>query len=354
VPLRILIVAAPPEQIGGQAAQAAGMVAHLGGGGVTVSFQSIVPRVPDVLRRVRYVRTVAQTAALAMALLVRVPRHDVVHVLSAAHSSFLISATPPILIGRLYQRKVVLNYHSGAAAEHLTRRRRPALPVMRFAHAVVTPAPTISAAFAPHGLRARTLPNAIDARRLRFRRRAPLRPVFLTARALDSRYNVACVLRAFALVQRTVAGARLIVAGDGPERDRLERLACELGVAGVEFRGWVAPERMADLYDEADIYLNGSDVDAAPLSLLEAGAAGLPVVTTAAGGIPDMVTDGATGLVVGRGDHVAMAAAAERLLADGALAAALVAGARGRGREHSWEVARARWHALYRELASAR
>jgi glycosyltransferase involved in cell wall biosynthesis len=225
---------------------------------------------------------------------------------------------------------------------------------MRLADVIVTPSATVARAFASRGLPARTLPNAIELGRLRYRERDGLRPVFLTARALARRYNVACVLRAFALIERRVAGARLIVAGDGPERAGLERLAHDLGVSGVSFRGWVAPERMGDLYDEADIYLNGSDVDAAPLSLLEAAAAGLPVVTTDAGGIPDMVSDGVTGLVVARGDHEAMAAAAERLLADAALAAGLVAAARRRSLEHGWDTARARWHALYREIADGR
>jgi glycosyltransferase involved in cell wall biosynthesis len=63
-----------------------------------------------------------------------------------------------------------------------------------------------------------------------------------------------------------------------------------------------------------------------------------------------MVQDGVTGMVVRRGDHAAMAAAAERLLDDSRLAGALSEGAHRRSREHDWDVARARWLALYREL----
>ena len=174
--------------------------------------------------------------------------------------------------------------------------------------------------------------------------------MFLSSRSLSPRYNVECVLRAFALIQRRTPEARLIVAGDGPERGRLERLGRELGLHDVRFLGWVAPAEMGGLYAAADIYLNGSDVDAAPLSILEASAAGLPVVTTDAGGIPEMVQDGVTGLVVRRGDHAAMAAAAERLLDDPRLAGALSESAHRRAREHDWDVARARWLELYREL----
>ena len=353
-PLHVLIVA--PEGIGGQQIQAAGLIAHLGANGspVRMSFQSITPRLPGPLRllqRVRYVRTVAQTVALVSLLLVRVRRADVVHVFAASHWSFLLSATPPILVARLYGRKAVLNYHTGAAQDHLARWRRTAVPVMRMADVVVAPSPTVAGVLERHGVPARTLANAIDP--MSFRRREPLRPVFLTSRALSERYNVGCVLRAFALIQERVPGARLIVAGDGPERGPLERLAADLGLRDVRFAGWVAPERRSELYDEADVYLNGSDLDNAPLSLLEAGAAGLPVVTTDAGGIPDLVEDGVSGMLVPRRDPAAMADAALALLADRELADALIEAARRRSLEHTWDAAGERWLALYRELARA-
>jgi L-malate glycosyltransferase len=356
--LRVLIVASPPHRIGGQEVQAAGLVSHLGSeGSVKVSFLPIAPLLPGpfaLLQRVRYLRTVVQSAAFVALLMARVWRHDVVHVLSASHSSFLISATPPILVARLYRRKAVLNYHSGAVEDHLARWRRTAIPIMRLAHLIVVPSERLARAFDRHGLPARTLPNAIELSRFAFRSRETLRPVFLANRSLSRHYNVECVLRAFALIQERTAEAQLIVAGDGPERRPLERLARDLGLHGVTFLGWVPPARMGELYAAADIYLNGSDVDAAPLSILEASAAGLPVVTTDAGGIPEMVQHGSTAMVVGRGDHVAMAACAHHLLADRRLAGAIIESARRSALEHDWELVRPRWLALYRELADGR
>jgi L-malate glycosyltransferase len=346
--LRVLIVAFPPDQIGGQEHQAAGLLSRLQhADGVTASFVSVTPRLPGplaLLVRVRYVRTVVQTIALTSLLLVRVPRCDVVHVLAASHLSFLVSATPPILVGRLFRRKIVVNYHAGGAEDHLARWGRSALPVLRRADAIVLPSGLVARSFERRGLATRILPNAIDAHAFPFRERAPLRPVFLANRALRARYNVACVLRAFGLVKAAHPDARLIVAGDGPERERLEALAGELGLRDVRFAGWAPP----------DVWLNGSDVDAQPLSILEAWAAGLPVVTTAAVGIPELVDDGVTGLVVETGDHAALAAAAERLLGEPELAASMVAAGRRRAVEFDWESAVTRWLALYRELVGAR
>jgi glycosyltransferase involved in cell wall biosynthesis len=356
-PLRVLVVAAPLRIIGGQEVQAAELVAHLPEDGtVRTSFLSNAPLLPGPLaplQRVRYLRTALQSLAYGWLLLARVRRHDVVHVLSAASTSFAISAAPAILAARLLGRKAVLNYHSGAVEEHLRDWPRSAPALMRGAAAVVVPSARSERIMRGHGVPARTLPNAIELDRFPFRRRDPPRPVFLVNRALKPTYNVACVLRAFALVQAGVPDARLIVVGDGPQRRSLERLAAELGLRGTAFRGWVAPGEMDRVYDEADILLNGSDVDAAPLTILEAWAAGLPVVTTDAGGIPDMVRDGENGILVPRGDHAALAAAARRVLSDAGLARALVANGRRAVLEHDWDVVRPLWVELYRELVAA-
>jgi glycosyltransferase involved in cell wall biosynthesis len=109
---------------------------------------------------------------------------------------------------------------------------------------------------------------------------------------------------------------------------------------------------MPELYNRADIYLNSSDIDNMPVSLIEAYAAGCPVVTTDAGGIPYMLAHEETGLLVKRGDHEALAAAAIRLLEDDALAQRLTANAIAACRTYSWAAVRDEWLKLYYELAT--
>lgn len=152
--------------------------------------------------------------------------------------------------------------------------------------------------FAKFGLEARAVANIIDQKRFKFRERNPLLPVFLSNRNLYPLYNVACVLRAFAIIQQKFPDAKLTIAGDGSERPSLELLSRELKLRNVEFRGLVAPDKMSQLYDEAHIFLNGSNIDNMPGSILESFASGMPVVTTAAGGIPCIVTNEKTGLLV--------------------------------------------------------
>jgi glycosyltransferase involved in cell wall biosynthesis len=355
-PLRVLVVAPSHDLLGGQSIHAARLVSELNKEeSFEVGFVPINPRAPGLLgrlQRVKYLRTCVRFPLYLWKLLANVPRCDVLHVSSAALSSFLITTTPAILVGKLFRRKVVLNYHAGQAVEHLRDWRRTAIPVIRMADATVVSSGWLVDVFASHGLAARAIFNHVELAEFRFReRRFGPRPVFLSNRNFDPIYNVPCVLRAFSIIQKKFPEARLVVAGDGPQRAEVEALAHELHLQNVEFRGLLAPAEMPALCEEADIYLNASNVDNMPLSILEAFAAGLPVVTTDAGGIPYIVEHERTGLLVGMNDCAALAREALRLLEDQQLASRLAASARAECDKYRWAAVRGQWVEFYNEVA---
>ena len=143
----------------------------------------------------------------------------------------------------------------------------------------------------------------------------------------------------------------MTVVGEGAERARLESLAAELQLRSVHFAGRAPHAKMPELYEASDIYLNSPDIDNMPLSIIEAYASGTAVVTTDAGGIPYLVQDEVTGLLVSRGDYLAMARAALRLLREPGLAERLTSRALEECQRYSWEAARENWLSLYHELA---
>src|SRR5262249_15179921 len=124
--------------------------------------------------------------------------------------------------------------------------------------------------FARHGYRSRVVPNIVDLSRFRYRERTQLRPRLLSTRNLESHYRVDDTLRAFVLIRNHLPAATLTVAGHGSEEPRLRQLATALGGAGVRFVGRVEPNRISDLYDDADVFVNSSVIDNQPLSVLEA------------------------------------------------------------------------------------
>jgi len=354
-PLRILIIAPSHDILGGQSVHAAQLVKEFGKEpSLRVGFLPINPRAPGFLKylqRIKYVRTVVTSLIYLIKLLTHIPRYDVIHASSAAYTGFMLATMPPIFIGKLFGKKVVLNYHAGQAVEHLRDWRRTAIPTIKAADATVVSSGWLVDVFARHGLKARAIFNHVELDNFTFRERKPLRPVFLSNRNFDPIYNVPCVLRAFAAIQKRFADASLTVVGDGAQRDELEQLVRDLNLRHVKFTGLVAPEEMPALCNAADIYLNASNVDNMPLSILEAFASGLPVVTTDAGGIPYIVSHERTGLLVQMNDDEAMAASAIRLLEDAELAARLVNHARAECAKYKWDVVRKHWLEFYREVA---
>lgn len=354
--LRVLLVGPSLDILGGQAVQLARLLERLRDTpGLEVDFLPVNPRLPGPLRplqRVKYLRTIVTSVAYVAALLRRARHYDVIHAFSASYYSYLLAPLPALIVARLYGKRTVLNYRSGEADDHLANWRRSAVPTMRrFADVIVAPSGYLVDVFGRHGLPARSIFNFVDLEDLPHRERDVLRPVFLSNRNFEALYNVRCSLNAFGLVQQEVPEARLVLVGDGSQRSALENHARELGLRHVSFVGRVPPERMGALYDDADIYLNSPDIDNMPGSIIEAYAAGLPIVTTDAGGIPYIVRHEETGLMVPRNDPPAMAAAALRLLREPGLARHLSTQARAEClRKYVWPAVEAEWKALYTEL----
>ncbi len=357
-PVRVLIVAASLDILGGQAVQAERLVRHLQQEpSLQVSFLPINPRLPGKLRTlqsIKYVRTLTTSIFYCLNLLRQVRKYDVIHIFSASYLSFLIAPTPAILVSKLYGKKIVLNYHSGEAEDHLRLWRRTTIPILNLADAIVVPSEFLVRVFSTFGVDARAIFNIIDLNKFSFRERDQLRPVFLSNRNLEAHYGVDCVLRAFALIQQQVPDAILTVIGDGSQRQALEDLKRELNLKHISFTGRVEHEDIYQQYSTSDVYLNASKVDNQPLSILEAFACGLPVVTTDAGGIPDIVTNGETGFVVRVGDYRALADRAIKLLADHNIATTMARRARQECMRYTWKIVCHQWLHLYYSLAQKR
>jgi L-malate glycosyltransferase len=354
--VRVCVVAPSRDLVGGQARQADLLVEGLRNDpAIAVGFIPHNPRLPGplvALQRVKYVRTITTTAAYWLLLLARLWRYDVVHVFSASYYSYLLSALPAVVIGKMLGKRVVLNYHSGEAEDHLANWPLTAAPGMRLADRIVVPSGYLVEVFARFGLVAEPIHNVVELDLFPYRERTTVRPAFLTNRHHESLYNVPCALRAFAIIQAQRPEASLIVAGDGSQRARLEALARELELRNVQFVGRVTTPEMARLHAASDVCLNASDIDNMPVSIIECLSSGLPVVTTDAGGIPYIVHDGVTALIVRRDDPVAMAAAALRVLDEPGLAATLGRNGREACREYRWSEVRTRWRDAYLALAN--
>ena len=342
---RIVVVAASLDILGGQGVQASSLVGALARDGIPVEFLPINPVFPRGLRWIRrwpYLRTLVNQA-LYLPSLRRLRRADIVHAFSASYTSFLLTAVPAMLLGRLMRRGVILHYHSGEAADHLARWGVLVHPWLKLAHEIVVPSQYLASIFAAHGHATRVIPNIVSLARFRYRDRSSLRPRLVSTRNLEPHYRVDVILEAFARLKERLPEATLTVAGYGSEEARLKQMATR----GVRFVGRVEPAEMPFLYEFADVFVNASVVDNQPVSILEAFAAGLPVVSTPTGDIPALVRHGETGLLVPEDDPDALAAAVLTLIQSPLEAVEIARAARNEVRRFTWSAVRSRWRDVY-------
>jgi len=345
--VRVLLIAPTVDIIGGQSIQANQLLRRLANEpSVQVQFLAVNSRLLRALR-MKYVRTLITLVLYLGRLAAEIGRADFLHIFTAGYFSFYLAPVPALLLARLLGKQTILNYHDGRAEDHL-RHWPVARRWMRLATTIVVPSDYLVDVFARFGMPAKRVHNLAEIDSLRYRERTQPRPTFLHNRGLAPEYNPACTLRAFALIQQRYPEASLTIAHDGPLRAELERLAASLGLRQTRFIGSVSPERMAALYDSAEVYLTSPDADNMPLSLLECFAAGLAIVSSNAGGIPNMLEDQRTGLLFPPDDHRAMAACALRLLEEPGLAARLARNARAECDKYSWLHIGPQWTALYR------
>ncbi|MGH9444199.1 MAG: glycosyltransferase [Terriglobia bacterium] len=353
-PIRVAIVAPTLRYVGGQAVEADLLLKHWANDpGVEARLIPVDPKLPGWIEwtmRIRYLRTVTRMPFYWVALWRNLKDVDIAHIFSASYWAFLLAPLPALALAHLRGKKTLINYHSGEARDHLSR-WRTALPILRRADCLVVPSMYLAGVFREFDLNAEVAPNFIDLNQFRYRRRNPVRPRLICSRGFGAYYGLELVVRAFARVKQQFPDARLCLLGEGEQELQIRALVRELGLAGVQFAGAVSRQDVGGYYNDADIFINASWLDNMPLSILEAFASGIPVVTTAPEGIKCLVEHERTGLLSEPGDWQALAASVIRLLRDPNLALRMADGALAESRKYSWKAVRGQWLDIYRKLA---
>ncbi|GAH78168.1 unnamed protein product, partial [marine sediment metagenome] len=176
-------------------------------------------------------------------------------------------------------------------------------------------------------------------------------PLVVTALRLIKGKSPELLISAFASVLEVVPDAKLVIAGSGREEDNLSRQIKDLNITNAVFMvGKLKKEKVAQLMATADVFVLPSKMESFGLTLLEASAAGLPVVCANAGGIPEVFRDGFNGLLYPPGDDDAMAKAIIRLLQDRELAKKISTNAMETAGRFTWERTAEQTLQVYKEV----
>ncbi len=357
VRVRVCIVAPSLRYVGGQSAQADLLLQHWQNDpDIAISFLAVDPPLPRALawaERIPGLRTILREPIYFYHLWRGLADVDVAHIFSASYWSFLLAPASAWLFARMKMKrrggKTLINYHSGEARDHL-QRFRSAMFVLSRVDKIVVPSIYLVDVFREFGLSASAVPNIVDLTQFRYRERTPLRPHLVCTRGFSPYYSIDIVVRAFAEVKKEYPAAQLDLVGGGPLEGDVRKLVADLKLSGVNFTGVASRQEIGKYYDSADIFINASWLDNMPLSIIEAFAAGTPVVSTSPECMPYLVEHERTGLLSPVGDEKALAANVIRLLREPALAALLARNAYQQSRNYSWEAVRKQWLNTYRGL----
>ena len=202
--------------------------------------------------------------------------------------------------------------------------------------------------FREHGFdNSRIIPNSITLANYPYTERSSFGPRLLWVRRFQERYNPMLALLVYRELRKYYPKAEFCMVG--PEKDgslaECKAYAEEHDLP-VKFPGKLSKKKWAALSVDYDFFINSTHIDNTPISVIEAMALGLPVISTRAGGIPYMISDGGEGLLVPIGDAGAMVDAVQRLIENPALAAQFSTTARKKVEAFDWEVVKEQWFNL--------
>ncbi len=258
---------------------------------------------------------------------------------------------------RLLHKPFVLTLHGGNLPVFARKHPVRVAGLFRKASLVTAPSSYLAEALSRFCDRIEVLPNGMDLSSYPFRCRAKPLPRMVWVRSLHRMYDPETAVRVLQRVLDAFPEAGLDMVGpdkgDG-SLTRCRQLAASLGLGDhIRFVGGVPKRQVPGLLDQNDIFLNTTTVDNAPVSVLEAMACGLVVVSTNPGGLPYLIDDAANGYLVAPGDCEAMAGRVIEACSGRLNAGSVSCQGRALAATRDWPLVTARWGSLLRSLCGS-
>lgn len=204
------------------------------------------------------------------------------------------------------------------------------------------------------GFKGTVIENSICLGEYNFKHRTRLQPQILWVRSFHETYNPQMAVHLVHELKPQYPDAQLTMIGpdiDG-SMEKCKLLSAELGIERqIIFTGKLSKEEWTKLAQEKDIFINTTNYDNLPVSVLEVMALGLPVVSTNVGGIPYIITHKQNGLLTNADDVTEMASAVTLLLGDSSMASTISNNAREYVERYSWDIIKIKWQNLLHSLA---
>jgi len=256
---------------------------------------------------------------------------------------------------RQANRRYVLTLHGGALPQFARSRRQRVERLLKSADAVTIPSPYLLEQMAEFRKDLTLLPNGLEISSYKSRPVRTLKPRLVWLRAFHHVYNPTMVPRVLARLKAEFPSIHMTMAGfdkgDGSYQKTVAAAKAEGVEEHLEMRGSIPKSNVPAFLATGDIFLNTSSVDNTPVSVLEAMASGLCVVSTEVGGIRYLLQSGKEALLAPANDDEAMAVAVRSLLQDEALAERIQISSKAKVRRFDWNVVLPQWHEILARTA---
>lgn len=257
---------------------------------------------------------------------------------------------------RLIKKPVILSLHGGNLPNFASRHPKCISRLFSWADSIVAPSRYLIENLSPYYQhQIKLIPNGLEIENFKYLHREKLQPKLVWLRAFDKIYNPSLAPRVLNLVSKKTSEIFLTMIGPDKGDNSLhytKDVASSLRVdQQITFVGHVVHEEVANWLNKSDIFINTTNIDNTPLSVIEAMACGLCIVSTNVGGIPFLLDDGIDALLVDPDDPQAMAKCVLSLLFDPELSAKLSKNARKKAEMFSWNTVLPLWENLFTSLS---
>jgi glycosyltransferase involved in cell wall biosynthesis len=278
--------------------------------------------------------------------------YDIAYIEVYSGLAFIWAAKVSKLLSYL-GKPFVLGLHGGGLPQFAVKHPKRVRKLLASAQVVVAPSGYLRWGLKEYCSNIEEIPNGIEISRYAFSLRKRVRPKLVWLRAFHEIYNPTMAVAVLADLSNEFPELSLEMVGSDKDGSLavVKRMAEQFGVyKRLSTPGNIDKKDVPTYLNESDIFLNTTDIDNTPVSVVEAMACGLCIVSTNVGGIPHLLEHNKTALLVEPNDVKAMSAAVARLVTEPGLAQELSSNARSRAEQFDWNIVLPKWQDIFHSV----